>query len=508
MRRLGLLLAPLLIVAIAALAQTDGADETNENGFLANLLQNTLSAPGRQIRLENVSGLLSSTARIGAITVSDDAGVWARVEGAEIDWSRAALLLGRVNVNSVSAERVEVLRQPVPADTPPAPEASAEPFALPELPVSIDLSELAIATLAFDESVFGEAAELGVTGSFRLADGALDADLAVERQDAPGGSLDLAAAYANETRVLDLDIRLQEPEGGLVSKLLNIEGEPAIDLALTGAGPLDNVDVTFSLDAAGDRIAGGTVALRAVDAGLRFDADFAGGLEPLIPAEYRDFFAGQSAITAQGVTRTGGGLNLDGFAVRNDALDLSGRAETADDWFPRRLSVEGTLGDPTGPAITLPVPGAETTLNSASLYVTLGDGDRWTGRLALDRLSAADILVEDFTLDMGGRARNLDDPAARDLSITLEGLATGVSSADPDIGNALGDRIDIFLDAAIPPEGPARIDQFQVSGDGLSAFASGTVRDLVYTGTTALCAFRISRRCPASRGAISAAPSI
>ncbi len=495
MRRLGLLLAPLLIVAIAALAQTDGADETNENGFLANLLQNTLSAPGRQIRLENVSGLLSSTARIGAITVSDDAGVWARVEGAEIDWSRAALLLGRVNVNSVSAERVEVLRQPVPADTPPAPEASAEPFALPELPVSIDLSELAIATLAFDESVFGEAAELGVTGSFRLADGALDADLAVERQDAPGGSLDLAAAYANETRALDLDIRLQEPEGGLVSKLLNIEGEPAIDLALTGAGPLDNVDVTFSLDAAGDRIAGGTVALRAVDAGLRFDADFAGGLEPLIPAEYRDFFAGQSAITAQGVTRTGGGLNLDGFAVRNDALDLSGRAETADDWFPRRLSVEGTLGDPTGPAITLPVPGAETTLNSASLYVTLGDGDRWTGRLALDRLSAADILVEDFTLDMGGRARNLDDPAARDLSITLEGLATGVSSADPDIGNALGDRIDIFLDAAIPPEGPARIDQFQVSGDGLSAFASGTVRDLVYTGTTAL---RVSDLSPLS----------
>ena len=248
-------------------------------------------------------------------------------------------------------------------------------------------------------------------------------------------------------------------------------------------------------DAAGDRIAGGTVALRAVDAGLRFDADFAGGLEPLIPAEYRDFFAGQSEITAQGVTRTGGGLNLDGFAVLNDALDLSGRAETADDWFPRRLSLEGTLGDPTGPAITLPVPGAETTLNSASLYVTLGDGDRWTGRLALDRLSAADILVEDFTLDMGGRARNLDDPAARDLSITLEGLATGVSSADPDIGNALGDRIDIFLDAAIPPEGPARIDQLQVSGDGLSAFASGTVRDLVYTGTTAL---RVSKLSPLS----------
>ena len=101
LRRFGLILAPLLIVAIAALAQSDDGGETNENGFLANLLQNTLSAPGRQIRLQDVSGLLSSTATIGLITVSDDEGVWARVDGAEIDWSRASLLLGRVNVNSV-----------------------------------------------------------------------------------------------------------------------------------------------------------------------------------------------------------------------------------------------------------------------------------------------------------------------------------------------------------------------------------------------------------------------
>jgi len=486
LRRLGLILAPLLIVAIAALAQSEDSGETNENGFLANLLQNTLSAPGRQIRLQDVSGLLSSTATVGLITVSDDEGVWVRVDGAEIDWSRASLLLGRVNVNSVSADRIEVLRQPVPPDTPPVPEAASEPFSLPELPVSIDLSELAISTLAFDESVFGEAAELGVSGGFRLADGALDADLAIERQDEPGGSLELAVAFANETRALDLDVSLREPEGGLISRLLNIENEPAIDLALTGAGPLDDVDVVFSLDAAGDRIADGAVELRAVDAGLSFDADFAGGLEPLIPAEYRDFFAGRSAITAQGVTRTGGGLDLDGFAVRSDALDLSGRAETADDWFPRKLSLEGTLGDPTAPAITLPVPGAATTLNSASLYVTLGDGDRWTGRLALDRLQTADILIEDFTLDMGGRARDLEDPATRDLSIALEGLGTGISSATQNIGDALGDRIDIFLDAALPPQGPARIDQFQISGADLSVFASGTVDELVYSGTTAL----------------------
>ena len=43
----------------------------------------------------------------------------------------------------------------------------------------------------------------------------------------------------------------------MVATLLNIEGAPAIDLRLSGSGPLDQVDVNFSLDAGGDRIAEG-----------------------------------------------------------------------------------------------------------------------------------------------------------------------------------------------------------------------------------------------------------
>ena len=80
---------------------------------------------------------------------------------------------------------------------------------------------------------------------------------------------------------------------------------------MQGSGPLDDVDVNFSLDADQDRIAKGTVALRARDDGLGFDVDFGGGLAPLVPPQFRDFFAGQSTVRVSGVKQSAGGFRID-----------------------------------------------------------------------------------------------------------------------------------------------------------------------------------------------------
>lgn len=482
MKRLAVIAGGLALLGLAALAQsTDDADATSENGVLANLLQTQLSGPGRQIALSDVSGLLSSQATIGSITVSDDAGPWLEIINSEIDWTRSALLLGRVNVNLLKAERIEWRRRP---DIPPTPEAQ-EPFALPELPVAINLRAIELGTLAIDEDALGEAARLGIEGSFTLADGALDADLDVTRQDAPGGALTLKASYANASRELDLDLRLQEPQGGLVAGLLRIEGKPAVDLRLSGAGPIDNIDIEFALDAGGERIAGGTVALRGREDGLGFDADIAGGLSPLVPAEYRDFFAGDTSVQAAGVSKTGGGLRLDALDIEAATLSLRGDLETTPDFFPRRFSLVGSLGDPTGPPVTLPAPGAATTLNSAELYVSYGAGQRWDGYMALDRLRAGDIEMEDVTFTLGGLAQNIDDPAARNVTISVEGVATGVRTPENLLDPAVGDRIDLFADVALPPGAAADVRQFQITGAGVTLFASGTVEDLAFEGRVA-----------------------
>lgn len=480
MKRFLLIFCALFGIAIGALAQSDASPD--DNGFVINMLQNQLSAPGRTIEVAGVSGLLSSQASVQSITISDDAGPWFRLENVDLDWTRSALLLGRLNINRLSAQNVTWLRMGQTPPTTPLPEAEATPFKLPELPVQVRVQELAIERFTIEEPVAGVPAVISANGSIDLVSGALDSKLNVRRLDAPGGSLDLAAAFSNETRQLGIDVHLQEPQGGLLSKLLRIENEPAIDLTLAGNGPLDNVDVTFALDAGGNRVAGGTIALRAKDDGLGFDVDLKGGLSPLIPPQFRDFFAGESVIHVAGVSKTGGGVRLDDLAIQGAVLNLNGSLDTAPDFFPRALDLTGSLGDPAQPPVLLPVPGGQTTINSAQLYVSYGQASRWNGFLVLDRLSHGDISMEDITLNMGGLAQDLDDPAQRNVTINLEGLATGVSSTDANIARALGPRFDLFADAALPPGGPIDIRQLQLSGNGLSVFSAGTITDMVYTG--------------------------
>jgi translocation and assembly module TamB len=485
LKRVLLALAAFLLVAIAAVAQ-DEANDPGDNSFITRFIQERISGPGRQIQLSGVSGALSSQARIQRITVSDANGPWLQIENAQLDWSRLALLRGRLTINRLAADQIVWLRRP---DMPPAPkqlpQAETKPFSLPELPVSVNLDDLAVPMVRFAEPIFGQAAEISLAGRLSLADGALDTALDVKRLDQPGGTLAFKAAFSNASRQLDLDVALHEPKGGIAATLLKIEGTPAIDLTLAGSGPLDQVDVNFALDADQTRVVAGLVALRARDDGLGFDVDFGGELAPLIPAQFRDFFAGRSTVKAQGVSKNGGGVRVDTLALANDVLKLDGNLETGASYL-RRLSLTGNLGDPSGPPITLPVPGARTRINSAALHVAYGDAANWDGLLVLDRLQAADLAMEDVTFRMGGLAQNLDDPAKRNVTVNLEGLATGVSSSRPEVGNALGSRIDLFADAVLPPGGPITVNQLQVSGNGLSIFTAGEFRDYVYTGRNAV----------------------
>lgn len=474
-----------MLLAIGALAQNAG-DGPENNGFLINFIQERISAPGRQISLQGVSGALSSRARIEGITISDDQGPWLRLRGVEIDWSRRRLLLGQLVVSRLVVDRIEYLRKAVPPETSlveqlPPPEA--KPFSLPELPVSVRVDEIDLRTIDIAQAAFGKAAVLSANGRLTLADGALDSALNVTRTDGPGGALELAVAFANQTRVLDLNLGLQEPQGGVVATLLDIEGQPAIDLTLAGSGPIEQLDVDFAFDAGGARIADGRVELRGGAEGLGFVADFQGGLSPVVPAPYRDFFAGETTIDVSGVSLAAGGLRLDQVAVRGSALDLTGALQTTPDGFARSLTLDGRIGDPEGAPVTLPVPGAATTLQSGVVSLDYGESQRWTGRAALDRLATGTIAIEDLTLDLGGLATALEDPAQRNVTIAATGAATGVSSENPDIDAALGSRLDLFADVALPPGGGVTIRQAQLSDEGgLALFIAGRLDGLDFDG--------------------------
>ena len=97
----------------------------------------------------------------------------------------------------------------------------------------------------------------------------------------------------------------------MFATLLRIEDAPAIDLTLEGSGPLDGVDVTSRSTPTGTRVADGLIALRSSDAGLGFDVDFTRRRSRRwCRPDFRDFFAGESAVRVSGVSKAGGGLRI------------------------------------------------------------------------------------------------------------------------------------------------------------------------------------------------------
>src|SRR5690606_36049807 len=169
-------LLALFLVGVTAYAVAQNETPEEERGLFLSFIEDNLSAPNRQIRIQNIQGVLSSNARIGLITVADDEGIWLRIENASIVWSRTALVLRqRLQIDTLTAERIEVLRRPIPDETLPAPEATG--FQVPELPIAINLDTLEAPYIKFGPNVFGLESELSVAGRIRLEDGSLDTAL-------------------------------------------------------------------------------------------------------------------------------------------------------------------------------------------------------------------------------------------------------------------------------------------------------------------------------------------
>tara|TARA_R110002020_G_scaffold475558_1_gene710917 strand:+ start:33009 stop:37583 length:4575 start_codon:yes stop_codon:yes gene_type:complete len=473
----------LFILAGPAFAQ-ETPDE--ERSWLLGFVEDRLSAPNRQIRIGSIQGVLSSEATIDTITVADREGVWMRIVNARIDWDRSALLLGRLEIETLGADLIEVTRGPVPEEGLPSPETT--PFALPELPLAIELGNLNIERLSFAEPVFGQAADLSVTGRLLLEDGSLDTALEMQRLDGAGGRLSLAASYANETGVLDLDLTLSEPEDGVVANLLGIDGRPPIELSLSGSGPVDDLDLSLTLDTAGERVLTGTARLDGTSEGTAFSADLNGAISRLVAPLYRDFFGAETDLQVAGVAKTEGGFRIDSLGIESAALTLAAQAETTTDGFLERLGVDARIAPAEGGRVVLPVPGGETTIQTGRLqvdYDATRDGE-WNALLDLERLVTAGFSAETITLELDGLAQNPNDPAARRITYRMDGQATGIVAERADIAEALGDTIELAAEGSWQTGAPLTIDSASLRGAALSLTLAGEVIDYAYRGDLAV----------------------
>ena len=144
-----ILICALTLLPLPVLAQED------DKGWLTNWLEENLSGAGRQVVIDGFQGALSSQARIERLTIADDQGIWLALSDVKLDWNRAALLQGRVEVAHLTAAEIVLERLPQAEETGGLPTPEAAPFRLPDLPVSINIGDLGAARIVLGETVLG-----------------------------------------------------------------------------------------------------------------------------------------------------------------------------------------------------------------------------------------------------------------------------------------------------------------------------------------------------------------
>jgi len=437
-----LLLISLLFAALAGPLAAQTAAETEERGVLQRLLEDNLSAAGREVRITGFRGALSSQASLDMLTIADDSGIWITLTDVTLDWTRSALLRGRLEVNRLSARTIDLPRLPQTKE-PLSPErAEARPFALPDLPVSVKIGEISAETLTLGAPVLGEEVALSLKGGLTLGAGEGAARIDVTRRDGRG-ALILDAGFANASRVLALDLSLEEDAGGIVATLLNLPDRPALELSVKGEAPLADYAADISLASEGKPRLTGRVTILAEGPpeapDSRFTANLSGDLTPLLQPEFQPFFGPQSQMSLTGLRRAGGALDIESFTLTAAQLDLSGALSLDAAGWPTGFDLTGQLGDGTTP-VRLPLSGPPTEVRQANVTARFNAarGDRWRAEITLTGLEQPDLGLEHATLLARGALRRAPP---RGLTALTEFDLAGLRLSDPALAQAAGEAL-------------------------------------------------------------------
>jgi translocation and assembly module TamB len=240
----GALLA-VLVVLFAGLQTTPGKT----------LLAGMVSS--KQLKVSGLTGFFPTNLNAAHIELSDDDGPWLEITGARLNWSLRSLFTGRLRVEALSADRIDLARAPKPsAKEKPASADSGGGFSLP---MGVDLASFAVPDLHLGAALAGGvASRWKLQGSGLLAADRSESHLAFEatRLDGPSGHVRANLAFALDRFHIDGAISGEEAGNGVIAALL---GRPDLDR------------VAFKLAAKGDQ-SEGTMTL-AIGAGNAVTGD-------------------------------------------------------------------------------------------------------------------------------------------------------------------------------------------------------------------------------------------
>ncbi|MHC1790138.1 translocation/assembly module TamB domain-containing protein [Solidesulfovibrio sp.] len=423
---------------------------------------------GFDARIEDVSGVLPVSLRVGRFALADARGPWLVIGQAALSWSPTALLRGRIEVGEIAAGVVRLLRAP---DIPPshrAPAALQWPPRFPSLP-PILIDRLAVDRLILDKELAGQAAVIAVTG--RLAEsgrGAVALSLSAKRLDGDAPlTLSVGAALNYADWRLAAKAALDDAPGGLLASALGGPDAPALAVTLTGDGSLADWKGRLVATQGRTELLAADLGLavplaREAMAGLRLDLDAAPppGLLPeffeqLLGPRPKVSLAGRLGIVSDRividqaqVTAAFGSLSLTAdLDPVQDALTGTARLDITD---PSRL--DDCLGGALGATVT-----ASGRLTRPSLDARVTARAFRAGPVSL---AAADITAT-------GQAVGPMADAFPGAALAATGTLTGL--AGPDGTTLLGQTLAFRARGSLGETGALAVENAALTGPGGSA---------------------------------------
>ncbi|SEO44555.1 autotransporter secretion inner membrane protein TamB [Salinihabitans flavidus] len=435
---------------VMSLGQSDS--EARDRGILQSFLEDNLSAMGRQVRIEGFAGALSGRATIDTLTIADDEGVWITLRGLVLDWNRAALLRGSLEVTELSAEEVDLPRLPRGEERDVPEPAARGPFELPELPVAVHVDAFKLARVALGAPLLGEEVTLAVDGEAQLESGEGTADLSIRRTDGARGELTLSGQYVNETRHLSVDLALEEAANGIAARLLDLPGRPALELRIAGDAPLDDFAAEVALRTDGIERLSGAVTVRSTGeaeetgqavSAREIGADLRGDLAPLFAPDFAPFFGDEIALVLTAREMPDGRRVLDTLDLTARALRISAKGAIAADGWPETLSLTGTIADPETGRVLLPAGAGGVALSGAEITARYdrAAGEGWQFDARADGVELDDNRIGRLSLTAQGALRVPQDGTTGAVTGELSLDADGVQLADDAMADAVGSRI-------------------------------------------------------------------
>jgi translocation and assembly module TamB len=208
---------------------------------------------GPNVQISGLAGHFPADIKLATLNVSDADGVYVTASDLELRWHPIALLRREIAVDSLTATRIDVLRQPVPGKT-----STGGTFAPPKL--HLDLNHVAIGALHLAPALAGEDVTLNITGAAHLADPSHGSiTLAAQTQD---GTSTYSIDGTIDPATVTLQLHAAEPPDGFLGHFAGPQIHAPLNLDIALAGPRRAAALSFTSALGAARLTGaGTLSL-------------------------------------------------------------------------------------------------------------------------------------------------------------------------------------------------------------------------------------------------------